>query len=62
MMTNIDTRYLDTLAGAVYFTVGRGTVEGIGYYLVYPPERARQPKIQMLREWMLGSAQSPAPG
>jgi len=36
--------------------------EGIGYYLVYPPERARQPKIQMLREWMLGSAQGPAPG
>jgi len=36
--------------------------EGIGYYLVYPPERARQPKIRVLREWMLGSAQGPAPG
>lgn len=28
MMTNIDTRNLDTLAGAVYFTVGRGTEGG----------------------------------
>lgn len=27
-MTNIDTRNLDTLAGAVYFTVGRGTEGG----------------------------------
>jgi peptidoglycan hydrolase-like protein with peptidoglycan-binding domain len=28
MMTNIDTRNLDALAGAVYFTVGRGTEGG----------------------------------
>lgn len=31
--------------------------EGIGYYLVYPPERATQPKIRLLREWMLETAQ-----
>jgi DNA-binding transcriptional LysR family regulator len=30
--------------------------EGIGYYLVYPPERSKQPKIRLLREWMLDSA------
>ncbi len=28
MMTNIDTRNLDALAGAVYSTVGRGTEGG----------------------------------
>ena len=33
-----------------------GTIEqGIGYWLVYPPERAGQPKIRALREWMLAS-------
>ena len=34
--------------------------EGIGYYLVYPPERAKQPKIRLLREWMLESASGAA--
>jgi hypothetical protein len=31
-MTNIDTRNLDALAGAVYFTVGRGTEGGSASY------------------------------
>lgn len=38
--------------------------QGIGYYLVYPPDRAQQPKIRILREWLVESAQrqgEPAP-
>ena len=31
-MTNIDTRNLDAVAGAVYFTVGRGTEGGPASY------------------------------
>lgn len=31
--------------------------QGIGYYLVYPPDRAQQPKIRILREWLVESAQ-----
>ena len=30
--------------------------QGIGYYLVYPPDRAQQPKIRILREWLTRSA------
>jgi LysR family glycine cleavage system transcriptional activator len=26
--------------------------QGLSYYLVYPPERAQQPKIRILREWL----------
>ena len=28
--------------------------QGLSYYLVYPPERAQQPKIRILREWLIG--------
>jgi DNA-binding transcriptional LysR family regulator len=38
--------------------------QGIGYYLVYPPDRAQQPKIRILREWLMESARrlgEPAP-
>ena len=32
--------------------------QGIGYYLVYPPDRAQQPKIRILREWLIRNAGS----
>jgi len=30
--------------------------QGLSYYLVYPPDRAQQPKIRILREWLTGRA------
>ena len=30
--------------------------QGFSYYLVYPPDRAQQPKIRVLREWLTASA------
>ena len=30
--------------------------QGQSYYLVYPPERAQQPKIRILREWLTSQA------
>ena len=30
--------------------------QGVSYYLVYPPDRAQQPKIRVLREWLTASA------
>ena len=30
--------------------------QGLSYYLVYPPDRAEQPKIRVLREWLTASA------
>jgi LysR family transcriptional regulator, glycine cleavage system transcriptional activator len=30
--------------------------QGLSYYLVYPPDRAQQPKIRILREWLIESA------
>jgi len=30
--------------------------QGLSYYLVYPPDRAQQPKIRVLREWLTASA------
>ena len=30
--------------------------QGLSYYLVYPPDRAQQPKIRILREWLTESA------
>jgi DNA-binding transcriptional LysR family regulator len=30
--------------------------QGLSYYLVYPPDRAEQPKIRILREWLTESA------
>ena len=38
--------------------------QGLSYYLVYPPDRAQQPKIRILREWLVESARrlaEPAP-
>ena len=26
--------------------------QGLSYYLAYPPDRAQQPKIRVLREWL----------
>ncbi len=31
--------------------------QGLSYYLVYPPERAQQPKIRILRQWLIAAAQ-----
>ena len=33
--------------------------QGLSYYLVYPPDRAQQPKIRVLREWLTASAGKP---
>lgn len=33
-------------------------VRGLAYYLVYPPDRAQQPKIRTLREWLTRSARA----
>ena len=30
--------------------------QGLSYYLVYPPDRAQQPKIRILRDWLTDSA------
>ena len=30
--------------------------QGLSYYLVYPPDRAQQPKIRILRQWLTESA------
>ena len=30
--------------------------QGLSYYLVYPPDRAEQPKIRILRQWLTESA------
>ncbi|MCY7308187.1 MAG: LysR family transcriptional regulator [Rhodoferax sp.] len=30
--------------------------QGLSYFLVYPPDRAQQPKIRVLREWLTASA------
>ena len=30
--------------------------QGLSYYLVYPPDRAQQPKIRILREWLIDRA------
>ncbi len=36
---------------------------GLSYYLVYPPDRAQQPKIRILRQWLTESAgRAAAPG
>ena len=51
-------RVFDWRADGVLVQPFAATIEeGIGYYLVYPPERATQPKIRLLREWMLETAQ-----
>lgn len=44
----------ESLRDGVLVRPFQGTIEqGVGYYLVYPPARASQPKIRSLREWML---------
>ena len=35
--------------------------QGLSYYLTYPPDRAQQPKIRVLREWLAQRAQPAAP-
>ena len=35
--------------------------QGVAYYLVYPPNRARLPKIRALREWLVAAACGHAP-
>lgn len=47
----------ESLRDGVLVRPFEATIEqGIGYHLVYPPERAQQPKIRLLREWLLSSA------
>ena len=48
--------------GVLVQPFGPTITQGIGYYLVYPPERAMQPKIRVLREWMVASARVAAVG
>lgn len=53
----------ESLRDGVLVRPFQATIEhGIHYWLVYPPERANQPKIRALREWMLASARACAQG
>jgi DNA-binding transcriptional LysR family regulator len=35
--------------------------QGLSYYLTYPPDRAQQPKIRVLREWLAQRASAATP-
>ena len=47
----------ESLRDGVLVAPFKRTIErGLSYYLVYPPERAQQPKIRALREWLTSQA------
>lgn len=47
----------ESLRDGVLVAPFRQTLElGLSYYLVYPPDRAQQPKIRILREWLTARA------
>ena len=47
----------ESLRDGILVAPFKQTIErGLSYYLVYPPDRAEQPKIKILREWLTTAA------
>ena len=48
-------------AGLLVAPFAQTVEQGLSYYLAYPPDRAQQPKIKVLREWLSLRAMPAAP-